>query len=70
MALAQSEIKLKKAELHRVTGSRYELEAKIDQLSENIERLKASVIVQLAAEERITKEIADATADSDTTNPK
>lgn len=53
------DIKRKKVELSRVQVARQELELKIEEKMEEIERIKAHIEVQNKAEERLLKELKD-----------
>lgn len=52
------EIKKKQLELQRVMTARMEMELKIDERMEEIERLKANIEIQNKREQEIKEEIA------------
>lgn len=54
------ELKRLKVELSRVQSARMEQELRIDEHNENIDRLKASIIIQEAKEAELTQKIKDA----------
>lgn len=54
------ELKHKKVELLRVTAARAELELRVDEALDNIERLKTHIKTQLDKEDELTKLIHEA----------
>lgn len=58
--IAPIELKRLKVELARVTSARMEQELRIDEHQENIERLKAAILVQEAKEAELAQKIKDA----------
>ncbi len=53
------ELKKKKLELARVQVAKQELEFKIEEKLDEVERLKAAVEIQLKKEQELMKEIGD-----------
>lgn len=53
------DLKKIKVEQARVVAARMELEMRIDEFKENIERLEASIVIQLAKEVELAQKIKD-----------